>query len=286
MKYYFLCEEFLKYIDTNDIEISIKNYINNNYEILNDIYFTPKKIDKDKIEDVIKDKEYKNLLLNMISNLKNIDLEKTFANIIDKLGNILNYKNVSKKIYVIIGLNTTTIYSTKYKNEDVTVILLESSLGLEENIKMLLAHEYTHWIREKEIKHDIFESCIGERFITEGIACNFSEEIVPNNKKSYYCIVPDEAVKWVENNMQLLDKMVQNELYKKDMMYDFFYMFAKTKLPDMPARTGYVYGYLKVKKYIEKYSLKVKDIVNIDWKIILKENQGEIDYESHSRLCN
>ena len=37
---------------------------------------------------------------------------------------------------------------------------------------------------------------------------------------------------------------------------------------------------------IEKYSLKVKDIVNIDWKIILKENQGEIDYESHSRLCN
>jgi len=79
-------------------------------------------------------------------------------------------------------LNTTTIYSTKYKNEDVTVILLESSLGLEENIKMLLAHEYTHWIREKEIKGDIFESCVGERLITEGIACSFSEEIVPENQ--------------------------------------------------------------------------------------------------------
>lgn len=272
MDYYFLCEEFLKYIDTNDVEKSIKNYINDNYEILDDIYFTPKKIDKEKIENIIKDKEYKNLLLNMISNLKNIDLDKTFASILNELGNILNYKNVSKKIYIIIGLNTTTIYSTKYKNEDVTVILLEATLGLEENIKMLLAHEYTHWIREKEIKHDIFESCIGERFISEGIACNFSEEIVPKKMKSYYCIVPDKTVEWVENNIQLLDNLVQHDLDKKDMMYDFFYMFAKIRLPNMPVRTGYVYGYLKVKNYMKKHSLKIRDIINIDWKIILKEN--------------
>ena len=52
-----------------------------------------------------------------------------------------------------------------YQNEDVTVILLESTLGIEENIKMLIAHEYTHWIREKEINHDIFENCIGESLL-------------------------------------------------------------------------------------------------------------------------
>ena len=69
--------------------------------------------------------------------------------------------------------------------------------------------------------------------------------------------------------MELLDNFVKNELDKKDMMYDFFYMFAKTKLPDMPVRTGYVYGYLKVKEYMKNNSLKIKDIVKINWKTIL-----------------
>ena len=36
--------------------------------------------------------------------------------------------------------------------------------------------------------------CIGERFITEGIACSFSEEIVPNKQKSYYTIVLNTTV--------------------------------------------------------------------------------------------
>lgn len=33
------------------------------------------------------------------------------------------------KIYVIIGFDTTTIYSIKLKNEDITVLLLESTNG-------------------------------------------------------------------------------------------------------------------------------------------------------------
>lgn len=140
----------------------------------------------------------------MILNLNGIDLKCVSEGIVNKLGDILKYKNINKKVYVIIGLNTTTIYSVKYKDEDVTVILLESTLGIEKNIKMLLAHEYTHWIREKEIKHNIFESCIGERFITEGIDCNFSEEVIPNKLKSYYSIVPDKTVDWVENNMDVI----------------------------------------------------------------------------------
>lgn len=270
MNYYLLCENFFKeYENTNDIEKSIKNYVNNNYKILNEIYFFQKKIEKNKMKDIIKDSEYKNTLLNTISNLKGINLKKLLDDIIYELGKILDYKNINKKIYVIIGLYTTTIYSTKYQNEDVTVILLESTLGLEENIKMLLAHEYTHWIREKEIKHDIFETCIGERFITEGIACNFSEEIVPNKQKSYYTIVLNTTVEWVENNIETIDKVVETELDKNNMMYDFFYMFAKTKIPNMPVRTGYVYGYLKVKEYMRKNNLKIKDIVKLDWRKVL-----------------
>lgn len=270
MNYCFLCNDFLvQYKNTNDIKTSIKNYIYNNYDTLKDIYFEPKKIEKDKIEEIIKSRDYQKVLLDTITNLNNINLNEVFANIINELGNILNYKNIDKKVYVIIGLNTTTIYSTKYKNEDITVILLESTLGLEENIKMLLAHEYTHWIREKEIKHDIFEQCIGERFVTEGIACNFSEEVVPNKPKSYYTIVPNTTVEWVENNIETIDKFVEPELDKNNMMYDFFYMFAKTKIPNMPVRTGYVYGYIKVKEYMRKNNLKIKDIIKSDWRVVL-----------------
>ena len=87
------------------------------------------------MEDIIKDSEYKNILLNTISNLKGINLKELLNDIIDELGKILDYKNINNKVYVIIGLDTTTIYSTKYQNEDITVILLESTLELEENIK-------------------------------------------------------------------------------------------------------------------------------------------------------
>ena len=270
MNYCFLCNDFLvQYKNTNDIKTSIKNYIYNNYNTLKDIYFEPKKIEKDKIEEIIKSRDYQKVLLDTITNLKNINLNEVFANTLNELGNILNYKDINKKVYVIIGLNTTTIYSTKYKNEDITVILLESTLGLEENIKMLLAHEYTHWTREKEIKHDIFEQCIGERFVTEGIACNFSEEVVPNKQKNYYTIVPNTTVEWVENNIETIDKVVEPELDKNNMMYDFFYMFAKTKIPNMPVRTGYVYGYIKVKEYMRKNNLKIKDIIKSDWRVVL-----------------
>ncbi len=270
MDYYFICEEFLKeYKETKDIEKSINNYFNNNYSLLEKIYFLPKKVQTSKILSIVKNEEYKNILLEMISNLKDINLNTLFIDIVHELENKLDYKNINKKVYVILGFNDTTIYSTKYQNEDVTVILLESTLGKTDNIKMLLAHEYTHWIREKEIKHDIFESCIGERFITEGIACNFSKQMVPNRQESYYTIVPDTTVQWVKNNIEVLDEIVKNELDKNNMMYDFFYMFAITK-NKMPVRTGYVYGYLKVKEYMEHNNVKIKDVVKMDWKDIFK----------------
>lgn len=270
MDYYFICEEFLKeYKETKDIEKSINNYFNNNYSLLEKIYFLPKKVQTSKILSIVKNEEYKNMILKMTSNLKDINLNTLFIDIVHELENELDYKNINKKVYVILGFNDTTIYSTKYQNEDVTVILLESTLGKTDNIKMLLAHEYTHWIREKEIKHDIFESCIGERFITEGIACNFSKQMVPNRQESYYTIVPDTTVQWVKNNIEVLDEIVKNELDKNNMMYDFFYMFAITK-NKMPVRTGYVYGYLKVKEYMEHNNVKIKDVVKMDWKDIFK----------------
>lgn len=50
-------------------------------------------------------------------------------------------------------------------------------------------------------------------------------------------------------------------------------MYAKTKIPNMPVRTGYIYGYLKVKEYMKRNNLQVKDIIIIDWRKIINEIQ-------------
>lgn len=73
----------------------------------------------------------------------------------------------------------------------------------------------------------------------------------------------------MENNIEILDEVVKTELDKNDMLYDFFYMFAITK-NKIPVRTGYVYGYLKVKEYIKNNNVHIKDIVKMDWKNILE----------------
>ena len=51
MNYYFLCNDFFEqYKSMEEIKTSIRNYIHNNYDILKDIYFEPKKIGKEKLE--------------------------------------------------------------------------------------------------------------------------------------------------------------------------------------------------------------------------------------------
>ena len=47
----------------------------------------------------------------------------------------------------------------------------------------------------------------------------------------------------------------KNILEIKD-LYDYFYMFADTIKTGLPTRTGYVYGYLKVKEYLKNNNLK------------------------------
>lgn len=51
MDYYFLCDDFFEqYKSTEEIKTSIRNYIHNNYDISKDIYFEPKKIEKEIFE--------------------------------------------------------------------------------------------------------------------------------------------------------------------------------------------------------------------------------------------
>lgn len=249
--------------------------INNLYDylssdLLNELYFKPKKVNKDLINEKLNDSNYIEKFNNTINTYKELNIENLISEKINQYENDTSYKIDNYKIYVILGLDTTTIYSTKYNDEDVTVLLLESTDGNLDNLDMLLAHEFTHLVRRQEFKRDIFERSIGERFIVEGIACNYSREIVPNKDDYIYCMVNKDTMEWVKNNMHKVEEHMKNKLQSNELMNDYFYMFADTKKTSLPARTGYVYGYLKVKEYLENNNLKVKDIIAKGWKEILK----------------
>ena len=238
-------------------------------DLLDELYFKSKKVNKELIGEKLHDLNYIEKFNNTIKAYKNVDIEKLISDKINEFEKDTLIKIDSYKIYVIIGLDTTTIYSIKYNDEDITVLLLESTNGDMDNLDMLLAHEFTHFVRRQIFKRDIFENSIGERFIVEGIGCNYSREVVPNKEDYEYCIVNKDTVEWVKNN---LDKVKSHMVGKQDtneLMSDYFYMFADTFKTGLPVRTGYVYGYLIVKEYLEKYNLKIKDIIDKDWKDIL-----------------
>ncbi len=243
------------------------NYLSS--DLINDLYFKPKKINKDIINNKLNDSKYIEKINNTINTYKNLDIVDVITRKINEFELDTSIKLDNYKIYLIIGLDTTTIYSFNYNNEDVTVLLLESTNGDIDNLNMLLAHEFTHFVRKQIFKRDIFENSIGERFIVEGIGCNYSREIVPNKEDYEYCIVNKDTVEWVKNNIDKVETHMNGKIDTNELMSDYFYMFADTEKTGLPARTGYVYGYLKVKDYLEKNNLRIRDIINIDWKEIL-----------------
>lgn len=252
------------------VDIS-KNNINEywNSDIIDKIYFIPKKVNKDKINEKCNDEKYLEKLDKTLEFNNSVDVIDTVKEMFQDFVKDTSYKLGTGKLYVIVGLDTTTIYSTNILGEDVTVLCLEAINGKLDNLRMLLAHEYTHFIRKDLLKKDIFEECIGERIITEGIASNYSREMVSGKKESEYTIVPDETVEWVNNNITVIEDIIKNNLSDNSLMSLLFYMFAKIDIKDMPVRCGYVYGYFKVKEYLEHNNLYIKDIIGIDWKEIL-----------------
>ena len=253
----------------NIIEINdLYDYLSS--DLINELYFKPKKINKDLINKKLNDSDYIKKFNNAINTYKDFDIEKLISEKISDFEKDTSFKLDSYKIYIIIGLDTTTIYSIKYNNEDVTVLLLESTNGSIDNLNMLLAHEFTHFVRRQIFLRDIFENSIGERFVVEGIGCNYSREIIPNKEDYEYCIVNKDTVEWVKSNIDKVEVHMRGKIDTNELMSDYFYMFADTEKTGLPARTGYVYGYLKVKDYLENNNLRIKDIIDKDWKDILK----------------
>ena len=246
---------------------NLREYLSSS--VVEDLYLKTKKISQELIDKKLSDNIYIDKVNNTIQAYQNTDIEALINQRMNRFATDLSYK-ADYKLYVLVGLDTTTIYSTQYNGENVTVLLLESTSGDLSNLDLLLAHEYTHLVRKAFSNHDIFETSVGERIIVEGIGCNYSREIVPNKEEYEYCIVDNETYKWVENNMDRVEQYINGRLGSNELMSDLFYMYANTNKTGMPARTGYVYGYLIIKNYLENNHLKIKDIINKDWKELIK----------------
>lgn len=260
----------MKVINTlENMDLSTSNLVDSYWasDILNDIYFISKKIDKQKICNLVKDDEFLKLLKITISFLKKCDVVKVIEELFHEFEDDTKYQLKDEKLYLILGYHTTTIYSTVVNSEEISVLCLESLEGNLDKLKMLLAHEFTHYIRKRLLDCDIFDGCIGERIVTEGIASNYSREMVPSKEDSFYCIVSEDTVSWVAMHTDFIRNYIKNSLCDNTLMRDLFYMYADISFP---ARCGYVYGYFVVKKYLEENGVCVKDILGIDWKEILK----------------
>ena len=239
-----------------------------NSDLLENLYFSPKAVHSSRKGKAISDPSFLKKIERLSNFLADSHPDLLCEDMIRSFEEDTEYTVGEQCLYLILGCNTTTIYTTEYLSKEVSVLCMESLNGNPDMLKMLLAHEFTHLIRKQFLQKDIFDSCIGERIVTEGIAENYSREAVPGMKESDYCLVNTSCILWVQNHMEEMKTLVKDNLSNSSLMKDLFYMFAEF---DYPVRSGYVYGYLAVKQYLEKNNLSVRDILSADWQIIMGE---------------
>lgn len=235
-------------------------------DLLQDCYFGPKRLAGEMAGTVQSDPAFAKHLDATASFVEVRDLVATCEELLASFERDTGHPLPSGTLYLILGCATTTIYTARVAGEDASMLCVESLDGSLDTLRMYLAHEFTHWVRKALRGGDIFESCVGERLVTEGIAENYSREQVPGQCDETYCIVNAETVQWVHEHRALMDELVEGALDDTSLMEGLFWMYAPI---DYPVRTGYVYGYDRVRQYLETRGLHVRDILGIDWQDVL-----------------
>lgn len=194
------------------------------------------------------------------------DYEETLGEMACQLLAILRHHPRHRDMYVIVGLDCTNIYSLVHDKRDVTVFCVENVQGRLEDARLLLAHEIHHWARQASFRN-VFASTLGERLVTEGLAAVFSEEVCPGRAISEYCFVPAATVKWVEEHWPHLEALISwDHLYETKLLDSLFARQpANSLLPAMPPRVGYVYGYLKVRAFLQALNRLASNAVELPW---------------------
>jgi uncharacterized protein YjaZ len=103
--------------------------------------------------------------------------------------------------------------------------------------------------------------------VTEGLAVVFSEEVCPGRTIADYCFVPAATVTWVDDHWPSLEALIsRNQLYETRLLDALFARQpANTLAPGMPPRVGYVYGYLKVRAFLQALNRLASTAKDLPW---------------------
>lgn len=195
--------------------------------------------------------------------------EERLISTTERLLGTLEYTGTEQDVYVIVGLDCTNIYSTQFRGSQITVLCLEATDGDFDVLELLLSHECHHWKRQQQLSNNIFTSTVGERMVSEGLASYFSQEVQPGHEISDYCYVPPDTVQWVVDNWNLLDD-IHDDLNSSRWMAAFFSRNPSEQMVDgMPPRTGYVFGYLKVRQFLSVIQKDASQMAGIQWNAVM-----------------
>lgn len=244
---------------------SIESYWND--KLIETLYFGPKKVSKGMRDAALASPAFAQSLAQLRSLVASRHLASYCSELMATFGQDTGHALAHGTLYLVLGCATTTIYTVTVDGSDVSVLCVESLGGSTQTLALYLAHEFTHFVRKDLLNKDIFESCVGERLVTEGIAESYSADIVPNQTTATYCIVNEATVLWVEEHYDELEARIRTSLESTEQMESLFYMFARI---GFPVRTGYVFGYLAVRRYLQDQGLRTKDIIGIDWRRVLR----------------
>lgn len=279
LKFHWIYRDFIKannICDDNSMWVDFikEKYFKEHWKLLNDIHFTPKGFSSkeeilSRIEQLGKS-YYDNLLLELKKaekfEDKTIDLAE---NILNEFGKV----DIEKDIFIIVGLGVSNIYSIEFNGQEITVICLESIKDDISKIRFLLSHECHHWVRQSLMKNNIFESCIGERLTTEGLASLFTAQLYPGFKTSEYCYVPQETVEWVKKNKVEITEKIVDSLKYNGLSNPLFSRYPhKQIINNMPKRSGYVFGFLEADEYSKQLGENAVELVGIEWEKIFSAN--------------
>lgn len=276
--WHWLYRDFLRCIHTDsDTDTNVRDallrYVELHCPILDAIHFAPKGFSR---ESLVRERIRTSSDGAYIALIRSIGRDYTVFEsrvqvIIEHLLRKLAYAGPDQEVFIIVGLDCTNIYSTILDGKTVTVICLESTRGDMSHLELLLAHECHHWTRSTLINASLFDNCLGERMISEGLACHFSQEIQPGRGIEDYCYVPKNTIEWVVENWRYVFEAVMTNLESSQLTSILFSRDPTKRLfPDMPPRTGYVIGYILVRDFLQVSHLSSLNTVDAPWQTFIE----------------
>lgn len=117
-------------------------------------------------------------------------------------------------------------------------------------MKLLFAHEYSHYLLNLKRKKLSQQEKIKELLISEGIATYFSSIVFPEYRIFDHFFFTKDLFNWCQENENHLKNIFCSGKYSSEELIDF-YKIGNYEL-NLPPRVGKYLGYKAIKKYLEK----------------------------------